>query len=355
MTDQIRKALVEDASRIEVTPVTWDQVARGSEFGKQSGARGKKKRHTGLYGLGAAACLVVVFGASGFVSPAMAATLHKIPVIGALYSFNVPQMNQYSTTNDVSATDQGITISVPRAYYDGNQLDITYEIQVPSGYQSLAGSQVRPPSEINLNGRAVSFESVQGDDSAVSSNIYSGKMEWNLSSHQFPQSGTLTIPIHQVGSVQGNWMLSIPVSSIAVTNASQSKTLTGVSSSAYGITLTATKVSQGPAFTTISMEMRQPLQANGHPKYEMSDRTFEFGTASNITGGISFVGSVPDEKVVGNEAVWDFTLQVQTPPSNVKSIPVEPVWFGSTPGPVPYSGSGFLPHLSQLNVTVPIN
>jgi len=355
MTDEIRKALVEDASRIKVTPMTWEQVSQGSELGKRSGARGKKKRRTGLYGLSTAACLVVAIGASGFVSPAMAATLHKIPVIGALYSFNVPQMNQYSTTTDPAATDHGITISVPRAYYDGNQLDITYEIQVPSGYQSMAGSQVRPPSTIELNGKTVSFESVQGDDSAVSSTTYSGQMEWNLSAHQLPQSGTLTIPIHQVGSVQGNWTLSIPVSSIAVTNASQSKALTGVNSSAYGITLNATKVSQGPAFTTISMEMRQPLQSNGKPKYEMSDRTFEFGTASNITGGISFVGSVPGEKIVGNEAVWDFTLQVQTPPSNVKSILVEPVWFGSKAGPVPYSGSGFLPHLSQLNVTVPIN
>lgn len=158
---------MDDASRIEVTPMTWQQVVRGYEFGNRSGARGKKRR-AGMYGLGAAACLVVVFGASG-------------------------------------------------------------------------------------------------------------------------------------------------------------------------------------------MEMRQPLQPNGRPKYEMSDRTFEFGTGSNITGGISFVGSVPDEKIVGNEAVWDFTLQVQTPPSNVKSILVEPVWFASKPGPVPSSGSGFLPHLSQLNVTVPIN
>ncbi|MCL6445033.1 MAG: DUF4179 domain-containing protein [Alicyclobacillus sp.] len=355
MSDPIREVLMEDAARIQVTPMTWQQVYKRSATVRHDWSRRQRKRRVRGYGAGAAVLALLMLGASGFVSPAMAATLHKIPVIGSLYSFEIPRMNQYASNDDPSVTDHGITISVPKVYYDGAQLDMIYEIQVPQGYHPLAGSQIGLPDNVLLNGKPLSFESVQGADSLVSENTYRGEIDWNLSSAENPQNGTLTLSIGQVGTVRGNWTLSVPISGAAVANATHSMELQGVSRSAYGITLTAKRVSIGPVWTTVAMEMRQPLQADGKPRYEMSYRDFEFGASARNKGiWISYVGSVPNAKIIGSQAVWDFTLRFETQPNDVKSVMVEPVWFGSTPGPVQDNGSGFLPKLSQLALTVPL-
>lgn len=58
----------------------------------------------------------------------------------------------------------------------------------------------------------------------------------------------LTVPIQRIGSVQGNWVLSIPIWNIAVANATKSKTLQGAASTYKGIPLTAKKVNVGPAW-----------------------------------------------------------------------------------------------------------
>ncbi|WP_031217732.1 hypothetical protein, partial [Alicyclobacillus acidoterrestris] len=88
---------------------------------------------------------------------------------------------------------------------------------------------------------------------------------------------------------------------------------------------------------------------------KLSYQDFEFGGSIHGKGiGIQFVGAIPTEKIVGNEAVWDFSLQFKTPPSNVNSVTIEPTWFGPQPGPVAHSNSKFLPQLSQLNVNIPL-
>lgn len=116
MSDKYHRLLTEDAARIHVPPMTWKEVKSKSIHSTNV----TRKRNRWLaYGASAATLAIVAVGASGFVSPVMAATLHKIPVIGSLYSFEIPQMNQYASTTDPSATDHGITLSVPKAYYDG--------------------------------------------------------------------------------------------------------------------------------------------------------------------------------------------------------------------------------------------
>jgi|GEM_PF-5937158 len=352
MSDVFREALMEDAARIDVSQMTWQQV-------KQGRGRIRKKndwrRRLFFYGVGAAGFLIIAIVASGFVSPVMAKALQKIPIVGELYAFDHPKLDQYASEVNTSATDQGITVSVSKAYYDGRQLYLIYAVEVPEGYKPTNLPQINlTTTKIQLDGEPLSFQSAEGGDSLISTNIYRGDVYWDLSSEQILRNGTLTIPIHQVGTIKGNWTLSVPVSNEKIDKATHYEFPQDASSTYDGITLTVNKINKGPVHTVISMQLRQQLPANGKPKYELGLKGMNFVvyTPSNQALGGEYIGNQQyyAEKV-GNEEVWDVTIKCETPSENVKSIIVEPVLRQEAEDGV----SGNCPHLTQLAVIIPLD
>ncbi|HBC94852.1 MAG TPA: DUF4179 domain-containing protein [Pelotomaculum sp.] len=361
MSDIFHEILMEDAARINVSPMTWKQVKKGRKH-----ARGKAVWQRRLLVYGAAAVLAIVaIGASGFVSPVMAKVLQRIPIIGELYSFNEPKLNQYASDTNPSATDKGITVSLPKIYYDGACLDIIYAIQVPEGYEPVSESpQITIPDNVQLNGIPLSqdnsgfkIESAGSGDSLVSTNMYRGELYYYLASAQTPQNVTLTITIYQVGTVEGNWTLSVPVSSAEINKAIETVFPENASTTYDGITLTANKVSKGLVYTDISMQLRQTLQEGGKPKGTMTlDNTFGVPMFFNVLDiNLQFMESTDIHhqhfQESGNEKIWDFTIRCITPANDVKSIVIEPVWFILNKE----DARGNSPHVPQLAVTVPLN
>ncbi|MDF9409937.1 MAG: hypothetical protein A4E52_01318 [Pelotomaculum sp. PtaB.Bin013] len=352
MSDMFHKALMEDAARINVSQMTWKQVKQSHRR-----ARGKAdwKRRLLVYAASAAVLLILAIGVSGFVSPVMAKMLQKVPIIGELYSFNNLKLDQYASYVNSSATDKGITVTVPKAYYDGRRLLLIYAIEVPEGYEPIYGSQINlATTKIQLNGKPLSFQSAVGMDSLASANMYRGDVGWDLSSDQAPQNSMLTIPIDQVGTVKGNWTLSIPVSSEAIDKDTRYEFPKDASSTYDGITITVNKVSKGPVHTTIWMQVCQQLPVNDKPKYELGFRGMDFVvyTPSRQALGGWYIGNQQYyAKKVGDEEVWDVTIQCKTPPNDIKSIIIEPVLSVEAKDGV----TGNCPHLPQLDVTIPLN
>ena len=373
MSDMFRKALMEDAARINVSQMTWKQVKQGH---RRSRGKAVWQRRPLVYGV-AAVLVLMAIGVSGFVSPVMAAMLQKIPIIGELYSFNNSKLDQYASYVNSSATDKGITVSIPKVYYDGMRLDIIYAIQVPEGYEpALESPQITTPvyipDSVQLNGTPLSgfkIESAGTGDSLVSTNMYRGELYYFLASDQVPQNAMLTITINQVGTVEGNWTLSVPVSGTEINEAIETVFPENSSATYDGITLTANKVSKGLVYTDISMQLRQTLQANGKPKGTMTlDNSFGVPTDFNIqySFGVPMLFNVLDInhqfmestdihhqhfQEVGNEKIWDFTIHCITPSNNVESIVIEPVLLILHEEGV----TGNCPDIPQLAVTVPLN
>lgn len=357
MSDIFHEILMEDAARINVSPMTWKQVKKG-----RGRARGKAnwKRRLLVYGASAAILGIVAIGASGFVSPVMAAMLQKIPIIGEIYSFTeIPKLNQYASEANPSVTDKGITVSVPKVYYDGERLYLIYAIQVPEGYEPAPYFQISPSwDEIQLNGKQLPIDGATGGDSLVSTNMYRGDICWDLSYEKAPENGTLTVPIHHVGMIKGDWTLSVPISSTEVNKTIDTAFPQNASTTYDGITLTANKVSKGPVYTDVSMQIRQALQADGKPISKMSLVEL-FGVPMNFNvldtnHRFMNVAYFTDQhfKKVGNEKIWDFTIHFETPSSDVKAIVIEPILM------VLYKEGvteGNCPTIPQLAVTVPLN
>ena len=371
MSDIFHKALVEDAARIKVSPKTWEQV-------KQShGCKPKKtnwKRRLFTYGACAAILLIVAIGISGFVSPVMAKVLQKVPVIGELYWSLSQKLNQHATETDISATDKGITVSAEKVYYNGKQFNIIYAIQVPEEYIPTSQPQLQffsldkftlDKEQPRLNGKPFTMDysglkmlGGNSTDSLVSPNMYRGYINYRLALDQvIPQKGTLTIPIHQVGAVKGNWSLSIPVSGVAINNATKTVFPQNASTTYDCMTLTVNEVSKGPVYTYISMQLRQTLGADGEPQsttnlVELFGVPMEFAILDINHQYLNFADlNGQDYKKVGNEKIWDFTIRCNTPPSDVEAIIIEPILL------VLYEEGvteGNNPRIPELAVTVPI-
>ncbi|WP_347488910.1 DUF4179 domain-containing protein [Desulfoscipio sp. XC116] len=355
MSDIFRKALMEDAARISVPQMTWKQVKQGHRRARKK-ANWKRRRFA--YGACAAILLMVAIGVSGFVSPVMAKVLQKVPIIGELYSFtDIPKLNRYASETNPSATDKGITVSVPKAYYDGNQVILIYAIQVPEGYEPIEVSQINlTVAKILLNGKPLPIDGATGKDYLVSPNTYRGDIIWYLSFDQVSRDGTLTIPIHQVGTIKGDWTLSVPVSSEAIDNAVETFYPKDASKTHDGITITVNKVNKGPVYTTISLQVRQPLQMNNRLPIYMPLNGMLFSVYAlnhQFIGSGELINIQKEPENIGNELVWDdVTLRCITPPDDVKSIIIEPVLAVMYEEGVTEENC---PHIPQLAVTVPLN
>jgi hypothetical protein len=149
--------------------------------------------------------------------------------------------------------------------------------------------------------------------------------------------------------------LTVPVSSEAIDEATRYDFPKDATSTYDGITITVNKVSKGPVDTTIWMQVRQQLPADGKPKYELGFRGMNFVVYTPdrqaLSGG--YIGNQQYyAKKVGDEEIWDVTIQCETPSDDVKSIIVEPV-LTVEEGKEGVTGNS--PHIPQLAVTVPLN
>ncbi|AGL02499.1 DUF4179 domain-containing protein [Desulfoscipio gibsoniae] len=367
MSDIFRKALMEDAARINVPQMTWKQVKQGHRR-----ARGKAdwKRRLLVYA-SAAALVIIVIGGLGFVSPVMSKALQKVPIIGELYWSDNPKLSQYASEPDLSVTDKGITFSVQKIYYDGKRLNMLYAIQVPEGYIPAPDVQLKIlldiDNKVQLNGKPLwdysgfKILGASSTDSLVSKNMYGGYLSYHLASDQtIPQDSVLTIPVKQIGMVKGDWTLSVPVSGTAINSGAETMFPQNASTSYDGMTLTVSKVIKGPVYTDITMQLRQGLRADGKPVSKTSlledfGLPMEFRILDTNHQVIKLSSpKVNDQhfKEVGNEKIWDFTIECKTPSSDVKAIVIEPILM------VLYEKGvteGNCPTMPQLAVTVPLN
>lgn len=178
-----------------------------------------------------AAAVVLAIGgtlASGFISPVMAETLRKVPFIGqifeklgdnALYNANRKGL---SLPVNLSATDQGITLTITEVLYDGVEIKL--------------GIQESSTSKLPILDRSERYEIEKGDTQEdpshawdiwyhAWSNMRSESSTQNIGILSFesmigtepdrdakiPREFPLPITITKVGDVKGNWIFQIPV------------------------------------------------------------------------------------------------------------------------------------------------
>ncbi|ULM96523.1 DUF4179 domain-containing protein [Peribacillus frigoritolerans] len=206
-------------SAIEKIVVPKEKVFGAIDKGLKMSGQGRKiKKKKVLAGSSAAAALLGITIASGFVNPTMNKVLANTPLIGGIFqefndSMGVELANQDAVTElNQSLTKNGVTVKLTSAYFDGNVVSITgfVDEEVEKGHNEKGEVSFDMNFEHNkgdndpwLNGKSTDIRKVKGGYN------FQWKMEYPYKS--FKENSTLPITIHNINGIKGEWNFDIPI------------------------------------------------------------------------------------------------------------------------------------------------
>ena len=206
-------------SAIEKIVVPKEKVFSAIDKGLKMSGQGRKiKKKKVLAGSSAAAALLGITIASGFINPTMNKVLANTPLIGGIFqefndSMGVELANQDAVTElNQSLTKNGVTVKLTSAYFDGNVVSITgfVDEDVEKGHNEKGEVSFDMNFENNkgdndpwLNGKSTDIRKVKGGYN------FQWKMEYPYKS--FQENSTLPITIHNINGIKGEWNFDIPI------------------------------------------------------------------------------------------------------------------------------------------------
>jgi hypothetical protein len=206
-------------SAIEKIVVPKEKVFGAIDKGLKMSGQGRKiKKKKVLAGSAAAAALLGITIASGFVNPTMNKVLANTPLIGGIFqefndSMGVELANQDAVTElNQSITKNGVTVKLTSAYFDGNVVSITgfVDEDVEKGHNEKGEVSFDVNFEHNkgdhdpwLNGKSNDIKRVE--------NGYNFQWKMVYPYKSFKENSTLPITIHNINGIKGEWNFDIPI------------------------------------------------------------------------------------------------------------------------------------------------
>ncbi|WP_148359556.1 DUF4179 domain-containing protein [Peribacillus simplex] len=206
-------------SAIEKIVVPKEKVFSAIDKGLKMSGQGRKiKKKKVLAGSAAAAALLGITIASGFVNPTMNKVLANTPLIGGIFqefndSMGVELANQDAVTElNQSITKNGVTVKLTSAYFDGNVVSITgfVDEDVEKGHNEKGEVSFDVNFEHNkgdhdpwLNGKSNDIKKVE--------NGYNFQWKMVYPYKSFKENSTLPITIHNINGIKGEWNFDIPI------------------------------------------------------------------------------------------------------------------------------------------------
>ncbi|MCU6790740.1 DUF4179 domain-containing protein [Paenibacillus sp. WQ 127069] len=162
-------------------------------------------------------CTVIVIGA-WLLSPSVGAALQKSKFIELLYkssgaSFGnglerIEQQN-LSTQTNISVTDKDIRLTVADAFFDGVQIVVNYEVEFLKGKKNLTSDDAAVYYKLKMEDSHSAMMwthvfTITGDHTFVGTTL--------LNTSVLSDNPQLTMLVERIGSIQGNWNVTIPLS-----------------------------------------------------------------------------------------------------------------------------------------------
>ena len=206
-------------SAIDKIVVPKEKVFNAIDKGLKNVGQGRKtKKKKVLAGSAAAAALLGITVASGFINPTMNKVLAKAPLIGGIFqefddAMGVDLANQDAVTQlNQSLTKNGVTVKLTSAYFDGSVVSITGFVneEVENGRNEKGEVSFDVNFEHNKGDNDPWLRSKSNDIKKVENGYnFQWKMEYPYKS--FKENFTLPITIHNINGIKGEWNFNIPI------------------------------------------------------------------------------------------------------------------------------------------------
>lgn len=242
--------LQNDYEKIPVpTNALQDRIRQGITQGvaERQHVRPRRKQYVAIAGL--AASLFV----TTFIVPPFASAMSHVPLIGGLYRPFTEQgtvgteieKKQLATTIDQTVTDQGITIKVVDAYYDGTTIGM-----------NLTATGV---PDVNETKRAAFYEVFKGDKRFEGTEnqelahfkqdgkVWKARIEYDVGLQKLSDSMQVPLVISEMFGLDGNWQFEVPVKRL---QAIEQTFNTTVKNPDYAVDVTLKQMTKGQASTT---------------------------------------------------------------------------------------------------------
>lgn len=162
-------------------------------------------------------CTVIVIGA-WLLSPSVGAALQKSKFIELLYkssgaSFDngLEQIEQQnlSTQTNIAIIDKDIRLTIANAFYDGVQIVVNYEVEFLKGKKNLTSYDAAMYYKLKIEDAQPTMMSthvftITGDHTFVGTTL--------INTSVLPEHPKLTMLVERIGSIRGNWNVTIPLS-----------------------------------------------------------------------------------------------------------------------------------------------
>ena len=263
--------LQNDYEKIPVpTNALQDRIRQGITQGvaERQKVRPRRKQYVAIAGL--AASLFV----TTFIVPPFASAMSHVPLIGGLYRPFTEQgtvgteieKKQLATAIDQAVTDQGITIKVVNAYYDGTTIGM-----------NLTATGV---PDVNETKRAAFYEVFKGDKRFEGTEnqelahfkqdgqVWKAQIEYNVGLQKLNNSMQVPLVISEMFGLDGNWQFEVPVKRLQAIE----KTFdTTVKNPDYAVDVTLKQMTKGQASTTFDYTATYPKSYDYRIEFTLFD------------------------------------------------------------------------------------
>jgi hypothetical protein len=173
--------------------------------------------------------VVFIILGGGFVSPAFATILQKLPVIGFIYNnfqsdIGLKKAKETGMTEDYqkSVESNNIELTITETYFDGVNLSVGYKLKNNSDEEWQLPPKIGAGAthflllkggnhEFEINGSRV-YGGFSDEYEVIGPNEYEGIL--NFYPHEFPEGNNFTLGLSytEIMGVNGEWVFDIPVS-----------------------------------------------------------------------------------------------------------------------------------------------
>ena len=278
---------------------------------------------------------------SGFVSTGMAGALSNLPLIGPIYkdfrdiASEKVERDQLATIIDKQDYQNGLTMTVKEAAYDGSRLMVSV---IYTGDQEFS-KEWTGFGEITINGQPVKRVGGQtGQDEIDSKTIIEHHQLTFANSDEYGDKIEVAVNGENLFGYEGEWKVAFPLEKVA---GEVFEYLLGVSatSSDEVITITTEKVTFSPLATTINVNVDYPVELNEDDKWP----AFEYKVIDDkgkIYEGLTLqIGMVPGK--YGHHIV--LTLP-----------PMDTIPSSFTIKPIRANSEGIIEEVKELELVVPL-
>ncbi len=235
-------------------------IHRGIALGKDEINKTKKKFHPKkvAYIVTIAASLLFV---SGFVFQPVTAVLASVPIIGSIYKNFHSDIGKKLESNGLidklneKATDNGIDVTLTSAYYDGNNIGITFKADGKGISESLTSS-AGPAAGYSLklfDGGDQKQWAGSREPLMKKGKEYIGAMTLDYPHKNLPTNFDLPLTFTYIGGKKGNWSFHVPVQQI-LTETITSNAKSSSQDGAYSLKMQS--VIKGKATTIINYQTK---------------------------------------------------------------------------------------------------